>query len=176
MSNLPTHPDQGHYREHHHQPLLPHTSHSNLQDEQRHLPHLMQEVQTAVHGRDTKPSPYLPQQTPQKPEAAHFNTPGHSTDDLSVMVIEKMKTEDSDLRKKRRATGFTIYSHCPRQRWTWTHRYVITTYATTTYAADVITLDCKQLLLTRHIDAFCLATYKNMSVCHVCTPEEDHIG
>ena len=47
---------------------------------------------------------------------------------------------------------------------------------TTVYAADIITLDCEQLLFTRHVDAFCLATYKNMPVCHVCTPEEDHIG
>ena len=36
-----------------------------------------------------------------KPVAAHFNTPGHSTDDLSIMVIEKIKNEDPDLRKKR---------------------------------------------------------------------------
>jgi len=35
----------------------------------------------------------------EKPVAAHFNTPGHSTDDLSIMVIEKMKSEDPDLRK-----------------------------------------------------------------------------
>ena len=37
----------------------------------------------------------------EKPVAAHFNTLGHSTDDLSIMVIEKMKSEDPDLRKKR---------------------------------------------------------------------------
>jgi len=37
----------------------------------------------------------------EKPVAAHFNTPGHSTDDISIMVIEKMKSEDPNLRKKR---------------------------------------------------------------------------
>ena len=30
----------------------------------------------------------------EKPVAAHFNTPGHSIDDLSIMVIERMKNED----------------------------------------------------------------------------------
>ena len=30
-----------------------------------------------------------------------FQHPGHSIDDLSIMVIERMKNEDPDLRKKR---------------------------------------------------------------------------
>ena len=37
----------------------------------------------------------------EKPVAAHFNTPGHSINNLSIMVIERMKNEDPDLRKKR---------------------------------------------------------------------------
>ena len=31
-------------------------------------------------------------------------------------------------------------------------------------------------LLDRHVDAFCLATYKNVPVCHFCSPEGDRNG
>ena len=33
----------------------------------------------------------------EKPVVPHFNTPGHSTDNLSVMVIKKMKSEEPNL-------------------------------------------------------------------------------
>ena len=36
----------------------------------------------------------------EKPVAAHF-TPGHSLDDLTIMVVEKMRSSDANLRKKR---------------------------------------------------------------------------
>lgn len=63
-------------------------------------------------------------------------------------------------RRRERATEFTVCSHCPRQGGTLAHRYAITLYATTVYAADIIILDYDYYFLyTGHIDVFCLTTY-----------------
>ena len=37
----------------------------------------------------------------EKPVAAHFNLPGHSMEDLTIMVIEKIWREDTQLRRRR---------------------------------------------------------------------------
>ena len=37
----------------------------------------------------------------KKPVAAHFNSPGLSLGDLSILAIETMKSQDESLRKKR---------------------------------------------------------------------------
>ena len=96
----------------------------------------------------------------EKTVAAHFNTPGHSTDDLSIMVIEKMKNEDPDLRKKRENYWIDHLQSLI------VPTYATTAYATTAYVADVITLDFEQQFFTGHIDVFCLTTYKK----YVCVP------
>ena len=46
--------------------------------------------------------------SPDKPVAAHFNTQGHSFDDMKVMVIESLGLAPAARRKRRE--GFWIYT------------------------------------------------------------------
>ena len=117
----------------------------------------------------------IPNKRPKK--LAHFTTLGLATPQMtSIIVIKRLKSMDPDFRKKRGSYGFMIYSTslfpC-RDELTWISRYVISVDATG------LCISCTHplFLFTRHVDVFCLATYKNMPICHqFCTPEEDNIN
>ena len=141
MLHLSTNLDWWQFHKHYHWPLFSHMTNSNLQNEKCH--HLIQWKKRDIWDRWQESS-------------GHFNTLSHSSDDHSIMVIERMKSEDSNFRKKReRATGFIIYSHCPHQGWNRTHIHVIVVYITSIYAAGIM-LDYEQFLYTDMCDVFCL--------------------
>ena len=50
----------------------------------------------------------------EKPVAAHFNTNGHSADDMTVMVIERLWRDDPILRKIRESRWIaSLDTSCP---------------------------------------------------------------
>ena len=152
MPNLPTHPDREHFHEQPHWPLLPHTSHSNLQDEERHLPHPMQEVQTAVHGETQNPlhiclNGYR-QRHPQQEVWETSSCPPQATPQTSSLSLwsRRWRAKTPILETRERATWFTITVIVPGGDELGSKDAIIV-YATTAYLAEVIMLDCTQILL-----------------------------
>ena len=66
------------------------------------------ETENALHIRMNGHRSDINRNLPEKPVAAHFNAPGHSADDLSVMVIERVLRGDAAHRKARES--FWIYT------------------------------------------------------------------
>ena len=59
------------------------------------------ETQNALHIRLNGHRNDMKHKRVDKPVAAHFNRPGHSLADLTIMVLELMRSHNPDLRKKR---------------------------------------------------------------------------
>ena len=53
--------------------------------------------------------------TEEKPVAAHFNFPGHSVEDMQVMVIDQLWKRDTTLRKTRESKWIsTLETYQPK--------------------------------------------------------------
>ena len=62
----------------------------------------VRETGQALHCRmNNHRADIIHKKTEEKPVAAHFNTQGHSVEDMTVMVIEKLWKDDPVLRKIR---------------------------------------------------------------------------
>ena len=59
------------------------------------------ETENALHIRLNDHRSDVKTKKMEKPVAAHFNLPGHSMEELTIMVIEKIWREDVQLRRRR---------------------------------------------------------------------------
>ena len=84
---------------------------THMQNQESGLPNPVQEIllsKTAnlLHIRMNSHRSDINTRKTDKPVAAHFNLPDHSLDDLQVIGIEKIHTNDAEWKSTEKATGF----------------------------------------------------------------------
>ena len=103
----------------------------------------------------------------RKPVAANFNIMRHSTDDLSIMAIEKLESKNPNLRKKNESyCSHHLQSLFPAgdEPGPVDMSSLCTPPPCTLQTSSYLMMNTS--LFARHVDVLCIATYKSMSVCH----------
>ena len=74
----------------------------------------VRETENVLHVRMNGHSSDIKHRRLEKPVAEHFNSTGHSLEDLSIYVIEKIHREEAIFRKAKEATGSRLSERWPQ--------------------------------------------------------------
>ena len=110
---------------------------------------------------------YLQQESRESQWLPINNILSHSTDDLSIMVIEKLESKIPNLRKKKESySSHHLQSLSPAgdEPGPVDMSSLCTPPPCTLQTSSHLTMNTP--LFARHVDVLCLATYKNVPVCH----------
>ena len=80
------------------------------------------ETENALHLRMNGRQSDIKHRRLEKPVATHFNSEGHSLEDLSIFVTKQINKEEASFRKRKRATGSGLSNRWSQRDLTLIHR------------------------------------------------------